>query len=135
MRRISASVPVAAVLWCAAWACWCAGCGPGVQTGSVSGKATYAGKPLTVGVVTFVNRETGIGASAPLDASGSYQVPSLKVGQYQVAVQPPSGPSPEQVEHGEKAAKLDIPDKYFNPQSSGLTATVKQGQNTADFAL
>lgn len=33
------------------------------------------------------------------------------------------------------ARRLNIPEKYQAPQTSGLTVTVKGGKNTADFGL
>ncbi|MGI6416746.1 MAG: hypothetical protein ACOX1P_13830 [Thermoguttaceae bacterium] len=98
------------------------------------------GKALTTGFVLFVNEESGVGASAPLDSSGNYQIPSIQTGDYQVAFGHPPAPGPEEMEGAEKGAqivipKLDIPDKFLNPKTSGLTATVVEGDNTADFSL
>ena len=115
---------------------WCAGCGSGgPPTGSVSGKVTYNSQPLTAGVVTFINEEAGRGASSDLDASGQYRIPALQTGQYKVAIhrQPPpvNETSPQTIGNG----RLSIPEKYQDFQSSGLTATVKEGKNTTDFNL
>ncbi len=116
--------------------CWMMGCGPAEKpTGSVSGKVTYNGEPLTKGSVLFVNEETGIGASGQLDTSGTYTIASIRTGEYQVAIQPPPAPSPDEMEEGAQPEKLDIPEKYLSPQTSGLTATVTEGENTADFEL
>lgn len=98
------------------------------------------GKALTTGFVLFVNEESGVGASAPLDSSGNYQIPSIQTGDYQVAFGHPPAPGPEEMEKAGEGAqivipKLDIPDKFLNPKTSGLTATVVEGDNTADFSL
>ena len=114
--------------------CWI-GCGGGEPSGSVSGKVTYNGKPVTPGVVQFMNPDTGIGASAQLDASGAYKVLSLRTGEYQVAIQDPPVPSPEEVGKGAQVQKVDVPDKYVDPLTSGLTATISEGENSVDFTL
>ena len=113
--------------------CWI-GCG-GEPSGSVSGKVTYNGKPVTIGGVLFVNPDTGIGASAELDASGSYKVLSLRTGEYQVTIQRPRAPSPEEMAKGAQLKKPDVPDKYLDPQTSGMTATITEGKNSVDFTL
>jgi hypothetical protein len=115
---------------------WCGGCGSGeLPTGQVAGKVTYKGEPLTKGVVTLVNSQTGIGASSELDSSGAYRIESVRAGDYQVAIQPPPAPSPEEMAEGAKVEESPIPAKYNDPKASGLTATVNEGVNTADFDL
>ena len=115
---------------------WCAGCGSGgPPTGSVSGKVTYNGQPLTTGVVTFINEKAGIGASGELDASGNYRIPSIQVGQYKVAIHRKPPPINETNPAVIGNWKLGIPEKYQGFEASELTATVERGRNTADFGL
>ena len=130
MKRIMLSTKWPVLLGLVVSVCVGVGCGSdGPPVGSVSGKVTYEGQPLTDGTVTFVDEKIGSGASAELDASGSYQLPSVRIGEYTVAVHrrppPPGG----------KFVKLDIPDKYQDLESSGLTVTVEEGKNVADFDL
>ena len=126
----------ASVLGLALCVGWCLGCGAGqAPTGNLSGKVTLQGEPLTSGTVVLVNSETGIGASSELDASGGYRIDSVRTGEYQVAIQPPPAPSPEAMAEGAKAEPSAIPDKYQDPQASGLKATVAKGENTSDFDL
>lgn len=117
-------------------ACWLIGCGPkGPATGSVQGTVTHNGQALTVGTVTLMNPETGIGGSAELDATGSFHIESLRTGTYRVAIQPPAAPSPEETAAGATVEPLDIPAKYQSPDTSELTATVNVGNNTVDLDL
>jgi hypothetical protein len=117
------------------------GCGSsGAPTGSVSGRVTYRGEPLTVAFVLFVNDDTGSGASAELDSSGTYRISSIRTGHYKVAFGAPSGPSPWELEGmvpGTRVpiAMLPIPSAFLAPETSGLAATVERGGNTADFDL
>ena len=118
-----------------ACACWCAGCGRRcLPTGSVSGRVTYNGRPLTTGVITFVNEKAGSGASGELDSSGSYRIALIRPGEYDVALygRPLRPESPVQ---NQSVMKLSIPHKYQDVRTSGLTATVKEGRNTADFGI
>ena len=135
MRQNIPSVRVVLLTGCLICACSWIGCGQGNPTGSISGKVTHNGEPLTTGVVMFLDSDAGIGASAELDADGVYEVLSLPTGQYQVAIQAPPAPSPEEVASGAQLEKLEIPDKYLDPQTSGLTATITEGENSADFTL
>jgi len=133
MTSILRSVLVAGWAVCVGW---CIGCGSGEPpAGGVAGKVTFQGQPLIAGTVTFLNAETGIGASSELDSSGSYRIDSVRAGEYQVTIQPPPGPSPEAMAEGAKVESSPIPDKYKDPQASGLTAAVNEGENTANFDL
>ena len=116
-------------------ACWLAGCAGGPPTGSVSGKVTCNGTPLSAGVVLFSNPKTGVGASTALDASGAYEIKSIQTGQYQVAIQPPPPPAPHEMQGTAAAPRASVPQKYQDPKTSGLTATVEEGANTENFAL
>jgi len=114
--------------------CWCTGCGSGEPpTGSIAGKVTFKGQPLTTGVITLVNEEAGLGASGELDVSGNYRIESIRTGQYKVAVHNP--PPPPESGAVPKNWKLSIPEKYQDVETSELTATVNEGENTADFGL
>ncbi len=105
-------------------------CGPAEPpSGSVSGKVTYNGQPLTAGVVTLINEATGVGGSVKLDSSGGYYIQTIRTGQYKVAVH--NVPPPP----GGKVVMLNIPEKFQDIQSSGLSVTVEEGKNTSDLKL
>ena len=113
-----------------AYAPWSTGCGPSAPpSGSISGKVVYNGQPLTSGVVTLIDEESGVGASVELDSSGGYFIQSIRAGKYKVAVH--NVPPPP----GAKFVKLNIPEKYQDIQTSGLSVTVEEGKNTADLEL
>ena len=136
MKQRSWGARLAVLLGLLACVSWYAGCGAKDQpTGSVVGKVTYNGQPLTTGVVTFINEKAGSGASGEIDSSGAYRITSLRTGEYRVAIHRQPPPMLEGPRQGTGAWKLDIPEKYQAHRTSGLTATVKEGKNTADFAL
>ncbi len=112
---------VAAVMLC--------GCGgSGKPEGSVAGKVTYNGNPVTSGTVNFLST-AGVGAQAPIN-NGTYQVNGpLATGEYSVYVAPPL-PTPQPP--GTKPApppKFEVPAKYRDAKQSGLKVTVKAGRN------
>ena len=105
---------------------------------------TYNGQPIPFGIVMLFNHQTGIGASAALDASGTYRIESVQPGDYQVAIGPePLDPATIEAVHLGKLPRetmvqppqLNIPAKYQNTETSGVTVTVKEGTNTADLNL
>lgn len=114
--------------------CLLAGCSGGQPAGSISGTVTLDGSPLTAGAVVFTNEAMGFGVTAELDGSGTYQVRSIPTGQYQVAIEPPPPPAPHEMDQ-RVVPPTDVPRKYQDSQTSGLSATVQRGTNTADFAL
>ena len=121
------------------------GCGPsGPEMGSVTGKVTLNGQPVSKGMVTFVAIEPNRpNATGMLKSDGSYSLTTTEfgngalVGEYKVAV---SGKDPEaynQVVAPGEPMKIEssVPAKYENPDSSGLTAKVVTGSNTHNFDL
>ena len=128
-QKLNLTISVLCVCLLACSTCF-VGCGPAEPpSGSISGKVIYNGQPLTSGVVTLINETTGVGASVELDSSGGYYIQSIRTGQYKAAVH--SVPPPP----GGKAVMLNIPEKYQDIQTSGLSVTVEEGENTADLKL
>ena len=110
-----------------------AGCGGGKSAGTVAGTVKYKGTPVTVGDVNFLSK-TGAAAIAKIDATGQYKIDgALEAGEYKVYASPPEV---EQAAPGMKATaprKFDLPVKFRDPNSSGVTVTVKSGSN--DIAI
>ena len=107
-----------------------AGCSKGgKETGTVVGKASYKGTPLAVGNINFLSK-TGSAAIARVGAGGQFQVDGkLEAGEYKVYA---TAPLPEPQAPGTKASaqpKFELPPKFRDPASSGVTVTVKPGEN------
>jgi len=101
----------------------------GKPTGTVSGKVTYKGQPVTSGEVQFIDQSKGLGASGKLDGSGNYTLEGqLPAGTYKVYIQPPI---PEQLPPGQKPkpSTFTVPLKYQNADTTTMTKEVKAGKN------
>ncbi len=104
--------------------------------GSVSGKVTYQGQPVTEGTVNFYSTETGIAAQANLDSSGAFrfEVP-LPLGAYKVYFQPPSPPQLPPGSPPPPKVDFRVPMKYQDATQTPLTEEVKAGVNEFSFDL
>jgi hypothetical protein len=151
---VGGTLVVALALGCAA------GCGGGGKSASgpktypVSGVVTQGGKPVEGATLLFVSTDGKKSATGKTDSSGRYTLTTTKsgdgavAGQYKVAITkfdtggtgavdmsdpnyaPPDPSKPAPV------AKNLLPEKYAKPDTSGLTATVKEsGDNKIDFAV
>ncbi|HET6423743.1 MAG TPA: carboxypeptidase-like regulatory domain-containing protein [Planctomycetaceae bacterium] len=124
------------------------GCSKGglnTPTGTVSGKVTVNGQPLTEGTITFFGENNGDTGAAVLNSDGTYALKygtgfSVPAGDYRVSVNagPPASSAPAdpkalmatvKVPDGGKPKKV-IADKYRDPKTSTLIAVVKPGSNT-----
>ena len=126
--RCSALARLAAVA-AAGWGFAAAGCGPdGKPMGTVAGRVTYKGQPVTEGEVEVVNTDFAVGAIVRLDATGRFEVDvPVPAGVYSVAVAPPR--------FVEGKTFPNIPRRARALATSGLTVTVNPGKNEADIEL
>jgi hypothetical protein len=129
---------------------WSVGCGGGgSQTAGVSGRVMYKGKPVAKANVSFTPVEGASRAASGLtDSSGYYTLGTLSSndgaapGKYRVAIiarGPDRPPKAGETGSGMPGEMMPgdpiIPQKYFAPDSSGLTFEVKRGSNRANFEL
>ncbi|MFH1266219.1 MAG: carboxypeptidase-like regulatory domain-containing protein [Planctomycetota bacterium] len=119
----------------AAGICGCGG--PDGPAGKVSGKVTSGAGPLTEVNVQFLGTDGVPVAAAKVDESGEFELDQrIPTGDYQVVVLPiveetEAGPeNPAYIEAGKK-----VPLKYWDAKTSGLTAVVKEGDNSFTFEV
>lgn len=124
--------------------------GCGGSTGSVTGKVTLKGKPVTAGTVTFLGSNQQVSTS-PIDAEGNYTIAKVALGPAKISVTPPppaptgmmmkmdpskmGGDAEKPTESAPAAKAVPIPENYQNPEKSGLTYTVTKGKNEHDIEL
>ena len=126
------------------------------DTYPVTGVVTYNGEPVEGATVTFMaTAEGGRGASGTTDSSGKYSLFTFVAGDgaiagnYAVKISKTNGGTVANTAEEAKAMmeaaaggppkmseiKDLLPAKYKAPQTSGLTAEVKAGDNKFDFEL
>jgi hypothetical protein len=121
------------------------GCNSGEARGRVAGKVTSQGQAVPEGIVVFSNDDKGIHLNAKLKSDGSYEIitakgAGLSVGTYRISICPPL---PElapiavaaNAARSETKAYANIPTRYRDSKTSGLTMTVKEGDNRFDIAM
>jgi hypothetical protein len=112
--------------------------------GDVSGRVTFKDKPLVYGTVSFETTE-GPSVQAVIKQDGSYVAHGVGLGEARVTV---NSADPKQVgsmlSWKNPAAKpqalniqgwFPIPEKFASTGTSGLTKTVKRGDNKYDIDL
>jgi hypothetical protein len=121
------------------------GCGAG--SAELSGKVSFNGRHLASGSVVIVGHD-GLPRYGNIEPDGSYKVEHLSSGMIRIGVSSPNPNAdlPRDLRQsklgGSTDASADIPEgwfeipaKYFDPESSGLTLELKRGQNTHDIQL
>ncbi|WP_296458683.1 carboxypeptidase-like regulatory domain-containing protein [Rubinisphaera sp.] len=120
----------------------CGDSGPDLgPTGTLRGTVMFESTPVTEGSVHLSHLQEGHGGVAQIDGSGAYAIDSyrgLPVGTYQVTVIPPmvevdAGPNSPKSE-SPKDMK-NIPQKYRDPSTSGLTVEITAGENTFEINM
>jgi hypothetical protein len=121
-------------------------------TGTISGKLTLEGKPLPAGSsAVFMEPKAGYLAFGLTDAEGNYKVTTwndgnMPIGTYRVMVHPPAPANDSETASAEeilanpekykaRPVKTDIPKKYREVSTSGLSFEIKKGENTIDIDL
>jgi hypothetical protein len=137
------------------------GCGPNYKArATVKGMVTFAGKNLTTGSVMFHGQHNLTG-SATIDKNGNYICNDAPLGDVTITVSVPKVPDggigrimpPGMKDKSTKSVDpsgsgksisimgdmpsnvVPIPEKYADVKTSGLTYTVKRGENTYDIPL
>ena len=120
-----------------------AGCGEsGPEMARVYGTVTYKGSPVPKGTISFIAATPGgRNATGAIAEDGTYSLQTESpgdgaiVGEYRVAVTARDDPILDYIPKKAPPPKRLTPQKYEDPATSGLTATVKSGSNTIDFPL
>lgn len=129
------------------------------KTAKVRGKVTYNGKPVEGAFVSFVSDDAPRAATGKTDANGEFTLTTYEPGDgaivgmtYKVVITKsaaaaaaddggydPDNPNPsyeKRMEKPEGDGTSEIPAKYADPKTSGLTATIEdKEENYFEFNL
>jgi hypothetical protein len=112
--------------------------------GQVSGRVTHKGNPITKATITFSCPDSGQVATADLLADGSYTMSlngreGLPVGKYYVYLLPNlTKLKPGETDFSRSRSQynpnigLDIPMNFRDESTSGIVATIEEGENRVD---
>ena len=133
---------------CATLCTLLAGCG-GSGLATVEGKVTVDGQAVRGGRVTFQSADGKSTVLAKIALDGSYRALDVPHGAMNVTVAGLDKFERRKIQHGVKGKRTSesearaeaiesspkIPEKYKDPDASGLTFTVKSGTNTYNIEL
>jgi hypothetical protein len=115
-----------------------AGCGEkGVQKVTINGTISYRGRPVSSGILRFVGPE-GAYSAAVIQADGSFIITDVVPGEVKVGVMEApqsSGSSSGAQTPGPKAPPVSLPEKYRDPENSGLTYTITPQTRQLDIEI
>ncbi len=118
------------------------GCGATQPVPSpVTGRVTFEGKPVSDASIRFSDPQAGVDVLADIAADGRYTIitdrgDGLPEGSYRVAVIPRDKNAPlGSFTAGPETIRRDIPLKYRQPATSGLTVTVGPSATVFDVDM
>jgi hypothetical protein len=119
-----------------------AGCFGGGGKATVKGKVTCGPKTVKFGEVVIYGGD-GIPKTGKINRDGTYQVDDVISGQGKIAVRSVHPREVASIGRDEKAKPdpedvknyFPLPAKYADANSSGLTLTIKAGENSHDITL
>jgi len=116
--------------------------GCGASQGDLKGTVTYQGKPVCSGSVQAIGSD-GSALSLAIAEDGTYFIPKLPAGTVKLAVTSPDPnvtPRPNKLNKNPKpppknTSWFPIPEKYADPEKSGITTTIDNTVNEFDIKL
>ncbi|WP_460165422.1 carboxypeptidase-like regulatory domain-containing protein [Thermostilla marina] len=112
---------------------------------TLEGTITYKGQPVPYALVVVVPKAGGeLSATGNADREGHYKVEYVPVGEVLIGVNTEAGKGIA-MEEAMAAAQgpgappmpkmVEIPQKFFEPSTSGITTTIQEGANTFDIVI
>jgi hypothetical protein len=149
-------LPCRAGIWAAFLFLAASGC---AAKGTITGRVTYDGKPLTGGSVIFLD-SADRAHPGPIDSQGNYRIENVPVGEVKIALNvteglpampggggrgamrwgPPGGQAPAGLNVGTGEAKSGpkkalVSERFKSPEQSGLRYMVISGPQTHNLDL
>jgi hypothetical protein len=118
-------------LWIAVFSCGCQPNSSGPKDrANLKGTVTFAGTPLPGGTISFKSVSNPVSTSAMINGGGKFSTDRAPLGPNIVTIET------ESLKYGNAKDYVQIPARYGDPSSSGLTADIKPGDNVGvDFEL
>jgi hypothetical protein len=136
----------AALVLVAACGILCVSCGERgerlPETGAtLEGSLTYGGNKVPAALVIVQGKDGS--ANGFVDEDGRFKIENVPLGEVNIAVNTEAGKGQMQSKimaqsQGKPKAMpkmVDVPKKYFEPETSGLKTNVNKGPNTYDIAI
>jgi hypothetical protein len=109
-----------------------AGCGGEKKLAAINGTVKYKGQPVRAGSVKFLGPNNSASV-ASIKPDGTFIITDVTPGEVKVAIV--EGPPPWQ-DGKEPAPKVEpLPDKYGDPEKSGLKYTITPSTTTLDIDI
>ena len=132
-----------------------AGCNTGPETAQVSGVVSFDGEKVPEGTISFYPVAGGRPASGQIQSDGTYKLSTFDpgdgalLGDHKVAIESKkvtnAAPQPKSLQEeianpgagatANPSVSWIVPEKYAAVATSGLTATVSEGENEVNFTL
>lgn len=112
-----------------------------LSNATLEGTVTYQGKAVPYALIIVTNGKES--ATANADAMGKFKVEHVPLGQVQIGVNTDAAKgiamsaimSQRQGGGGQAPTLIDVPKKYFEPSTSGITTSISDGANTFDIKI
>lgn len=112
-----------------------------LSNATLEGTVTYQGKAVPFALIIVTNGKES--ATANADANGKFKVEHVPLGQVQIGVNTDAakGIAMSAIMAAQRGGGspppplVDVPKKYFEPSTSGITTTIQDGANTFDINL
>jgi hypothetical protein len=127
-------VALAAVVLVTAWGC----ADQGIKKVTVSGTVSHKGQRLQSGMLQFIGPQ-GAYSAAAIQADGTYIITDVVPGEVKVGVlESPQGSgssSGADTSAVQRAAPVSLPEKYRDPEKSGVTYTITESTTQLNIEL
>jgi hypothetical protein len=113
------------------------GCGTKDAKVTIRGTVSYKGQPLSGGMLKFVGRNGAPPSAAPIQKDGTFTMSDVAVGEVNASIlATPISPDRSGAKTSNpKITPADLPEKYQDPEKSGLKYTITPDTRELDIKL
>jgi hypothetical protein len=127
----------AGILGLAAIVVAASGCG-GNKKVTINGTVSYKGQRLSGGMLQFAGLNGAAPSAAPIHPDGTFIMTDVVPGELKVSIAATpqsSGPCGDKMASGPKITAADLPEKYRDPERSGLRYTITPDTRQLDIKI